>query len=177
MTAFAIVPETGAHDTAIETLHAEAFGPGRFARAAFRVREAGSHDPALSFVAVEAESDRLVGSVRLTWIETAGTGCRGLLLGPLAVMEELKGKGVGKALLRNAVDAGHASGAPYILLVGDKPYYEPFGFKTVPAGQVRMPGPVDPARLLVCAFDPRATQRIGGDVRWCGSGQTAGQPV
>jgi len=166
MTAFTIVPETGAHDPAIEDLHAEAFGPGRYARAAFRVREQGPHDRALSFVA-ENEGE-LLGSVRMTWIETAGTGARGLLLGPLAVRDGLKGKGIGKALLRRAVDAAREVCAPYILLVGDKPYYWPFGFETLPHGKVQMPGPVDPARFLVCALQPEVVETLGGMVRWRG---------
>ncbi|WP_425417384.1 GNAT family N-acetyltransferase [Oricola indica] len=166
MTAFAIAPETGDHQSAIDLLHAEAFGPGRYSRAAFRVREQGPHDPALSFVAIDEGDGALLGSVRLTWIETAGTGARGLLLGPLAVQERLKGKGIGKALLRRAVDAAREAGAGYILLVGDKPYYWPFGFETLPRGKVQMPGPVDPARFLVCALQPDVGETLGGMVRW-----------
>lgn len=168
MTAFIILPETGAFDSAIDDLHAEAFGPGRFTRAAFRVREQGPHDRALSFVAVAQDGEKLLGSVRMTWIETAGTGARGLLLGPLAVKDGLKGKGIGKALMRKAVDTARDIGAPYILLVGDKPYYWPFGFETLPFGKVRMPGPVDPARFLVCAIVPDVVETLGGMVRWKG---------
>mgnify|MGYP000265357952 CR=1 FL=1 len=165
MTAFTILPETGAFDSAIDDLHAEAFGPGRYARAAFRVREQGPHDRALSFAAIGEDGETLLGSVRLTWIETAGTGARGLLLGPLAVRDGLKGKGIGKALLRKSVDAAREAGAAYILLVGDKPYYWPFGFETLPKGLVAMPGPVDPARFLVCAIQPEAVETLGGMVR------------
>ena len=168
MTAFATVPETGNHASAIDSLHAEAFGPGRFSRAAFRLREQGPHDPSLSFVALADDDATLLGSVRMTWIETAGTGARGLLLGPLAVRDGLKGKGIGKALLRKAVDAAREVGAPYILLVGDKPYYWPFGFEMLPAGRVQMPRPVDPARLLVCAIQPDVVEALGGMVRWRG---------
>jgi len=166
MTAFTIVPETGIHASAIDDLHAEAFGPGRYSRAAFRVREQGPHDPALSFVALAEDGETLLGSVRLTWVETDRTHERGLLLGPLAVLEELKGKGIGKALMRKAVGAARESGAPYIVLVGDKPYYWPFGFETAPRGLIAMPGPVDPARLLICSLQPDAVERMGGMVRW-----------
>ncbi|QKV17083.1 GNAT family N-acetyltransferase [Oricola thermophila] len=168
MTAFTILPETGEFDPAIEQLHAEAFGPGRYARAAFRVREQGPHDRALSFVAVAENGGTLLGSVRQTRIETSGTGARGLLLGPLAVREGLKGRGIGKALMRRAVDAAREAKAPFILLVGDRPYYWPFGFEAVPAGKVQMPGPVDPARLLVCELVPEAAETLGGMVRWRG---------
>ena len=36
----------------IEAINEEAFGPGRFARAAYRIREGGPHERDLSFVAV-----------------------------------------------------------------------------------------------------------------------------
>ena len=166
MIQFSIVPETIVHESAIEKLHADAFGPGRFARAAFRLREQGPHDPRLSFVAIgEGEDEAFLGSLRMTWIETQATGARGLLLGPLAVLEELKGQGIGKGLLRHAVDAAGRSGAGYILLVGDEPYYWPFGFHAVTPGAVVMPGPVDPKRLLVCTLQPDAPVP-GGLVRW-----------
>ena len=167
MTAFTIVPETGTHASAIDDLHAEAFGPGRYSRAAFRVREQGPHDPALSFVSLAEDGETLLGSVRLTWVETDGTHERGLLLGPLAVLEELKGQGIGKALMRMAVGAARESGAPYIVLVGDKPYYWPFGFEAAPRGLISMPGPVDPSRLLICSLQPDAVERMRGMVRWC----------
>ena len=149
-------------------LHAEAFGPGRFTRAAFRVREQGPHDRGLSFVAVAQDGEKLLGSVRMTWIETAGTGARGLLLGPLAVKDGLKGKGIGKALMRRSVDAARDVGAPYILLVGDKPYYWPFGFETLPRGQVQDGRGRSIRRGFWCArFSRTWWRRLGG---WCGGG-------
>jgi predicted N-acetyltransferase YhbS len=39
--------------------------------------------------------------------------------------------------MRQAVDAAREAGAPYILLVGDKPYYWPFGFETLPRARCR----------------------------------------
>lgn len=147
MTVFSIAPERATHDDAIEALHAEAFGPGRFARAAFRLREQGPHDPALSFVALDAAGD-LVGSVRLTPVRVAESGHCGHLLGPLAVDPGHKNQGIGKALVREAVEAARRTDARFVLLVGDAPYYASLGFVPTQHGRVRMPGPVDPNRLL-----------------------------
>ena len=83
------VPELPAHDAQIEKLNAEAFGPGRFARAAYRIREDGPHQRAQSFAALHGGS--VVGSVRMTRI-AAGPG-RALLLGPLAVGPTFKNQG------------------------------------------------------------------------------------
>lgn len=148
MTDHLIAPERAECADAIEALHAKAFGPGRFTRAAFRLREQGPHDPALSFVALSPGGD-LLGSVRLTPVVTTASGHHGHLLGPLAVAPYHKNKGFGRALVRRTVDAASATpGSHFVLLVGDAPYYAPLGFHQVPAGRLRLPGPVDPRRLL-----------------------------
>lgn len=148
MTAFSIAPEQGAHNIAIEALHADAFGPGRFTRAAFRLREQGPHDVGLSLVALDGAGD-LIGSVRLTPVRTATSGHHGFLLGPLAVAPAHKNQGIGKALVTEAVAAAAVrSTGTFVLLVGDAPYYAPLGFAQTRIGAVTMPGPVDPNRLL-----------------------------
>ncbi len=153
--------ETPSDDPAVEALQRAAFGPGAFARAAFRVREEAPHDRALSFL---TELDgALVASVRLTPIDVGGA--RGLLLGPLVVDPPHKGLGYGKALMRRSVTEAAESGWPFIILVGDEPYYRPFGFKPLPGKRVRMPGPVDPARLLAAELRPGAVDALQGTVR------------
>lgn len=146
------LPEEPAHDAEIEIINAEAFGPGRYARAAYRIREGGPHLRALSFVAVHEGA--VVGSVRMTPI-AAGAG-RGLLLGPLAVRPDYKNMGIGRKLVHIALDAAAKAGCGVVVLVGDAPYYEPLGFRKIPPGQVSMPRPVDPERLLACEITPGA---------------------
>ncbi|MEM6711229.1 MAG: N-acetyltransferase [Pseudomonadota bacterium] len=138
-------------------LHHIVFGPGRFARTAFRLRETATPLSAYSFVA--RKDGDLVGAVSMSRI-TVGT-VPGALLGPLAVRRSLRDVGIGKMLLMAAVDAAFAGQEPYVLLVGDLPYYAAAGFVRVPFGQVIMPGPVDPLRLLVARNpDPSATTNI-----------------
>ena len=146
---------------AVEALQRAAFGPGAYARAAFRVREQAPHDASLSFVT--SVDGRLIASVRLTPIEVGERV--GLLLGPLVVEPSFKNLGYGKALLRKSVDAARAQRWRFVLLVGDEPYYGPFGFRRVPPGAVRMPGPVDPRRLLVNELAEGEVGRLHGDVR------------
>jgi predicted N-acetyltransferase YhbS len=150
--------ETPGDADAIEAIHAEAFGPGRFARTAFRLREGVAHDPDLSFVAESGGA--LIASVRLTPIHVGATP--GLLLGPLAVRPHLKNRGVGKALMRMSMEAARVQGHRVVLLVGDLPYYWPFGFRVVRPGSIEMPGPVDPARLLIAELVPGASDELRG---------------
>lgn len=153
---FNLSVETADHSQTIEHLHETVFGPGRFTRAAFRVREQGLHDPALSFVATHPDGT-MIGSVRLTWITTSVSRSKGLLLGPLCVLPNLQKQGIGKALVAKCIDAAKQVNADYLMLVGDQPYYGPLGFDVVVKRNVLMPGPVDLNRLLVCplgGFDP-----------------------
>lgn len=154
----AYLPEDPAHDAEIDLINAEAFGPGRYARAAYRIREGGPHARALSFVAMHEGA--VVGSVRLTPI-AAGRG-RGLLLGPLAVRPDYKNMGIGRRLVSIALEAAKAAGNGVVVLVGDAPYYGPLGFAKIPSGQVAMPRPVDPERLLAWEAKPGATAALTG---------------
>lgn len=147
--AWVIRPEHAADNDIIENLQAEAFGPGRFARTAFRIRENVPHRADLSFVGVVGSS--IAGSIRLSPITIGDT--QALLLGPLTVSPNFKNRGLGKALMRTAMDAAEACGEKVVLLVGDAPYYGPFGFLQVPFGKITLPGPVDPARLLVALLN------------------------
>ncbi|MFC6488866.1 GNAT family N-acetyltransferase [Nitratireductor sp. GCM10026969] len=152
------LPEEPAHDTEIDEISAEAFGPGRFARAAYRIREGGPHERTLSHVALKG--GKVVASVRLTRI-AAGAG-RGLLLGPLAVRPACKNMGIGKKLVRIALEAARENGAGVVLLVGDEPYYGPLGFTRVPRGQLTMPRPVDPDRLLAAELKEGELKKLKG---------------
>jgi len=164
------MPETPAHDHEIEDINAEAFGPGRFAKAAYKIREGGPHERALSFVAVH--EGKVVASVRLSRI-VAGEG-KGLLLGPLAVRPAYKNQGIGRKLVRIGLQAAREVGVGVVILVGDEPYYGPFGFKRVPYGQLAMPRPVDPNRLLAAELKEGALAELQGMVMHAA---TAGQGI
>jgi len=138
-------PVTPADLAAIYALHAKAFGPGRFVRTAYRVREGTA---AISrYCRATYLGDRLIAAVRMTPISIGGTE-GALLLGPLVVDPEFAGQGFGKRLIAEVIEAARVDGQRLVLLVGDEPYYGRFGFRPVPPGQIAMPGPVNPQRLL-----------------------------
>jgi predicted N-acetyltransferase YhbS len=155
------LPESASHDADIEAINEEAFGPGRFARAAYRIREGGPHERGLSFVAMAGET--VVASVRMTRV-AAGQG-RALLLGPLAVRPAWKNLGIGRRLVTVALEAAARAGCQAVILVGDEPYYGPLGFSRIPRGQISMPRPADPDRLLVAEIVPGAGALLSGEVR------------
>lgn len=131
---------------AISNLQSRVFGPGRFARTAYRVREAGAK--LSSFCRVATLDKRIVGVVNFTPV-TVGGHSGALLLGPFVVDPEVSNRGVGTHLISLALDGAKEAGAKIVLLVGDLPFYARLGFDVAPAGQIVFPGPVSPERILV----------------------------
>jgi len=154
----AYLPESLEHWSQIEAINEEAFGPGRFVKAAYKIREGGPHESKLSFVALNAGA--VVASVRLTRV-VVGAGS-GLLLGPLAVRPAYKNLGIGRKLVTIAVEAATAAGYAAVILVGDEPYYGPLGFRRIPYGQMSMPRPVDFNRLLIHEIETGAAAGFSG---------------
>jgi len=161
---FDILPETPAHETDIDALHDLSFGPGRFAKTAYRMREGVPPVSSLSFVAfAEIEgASRMVGSIRFSPLVIGGE--QGLLLGPLAMDPSVRGLGGGLELMRTALDAARAEGHQFVILVGDAPYYAKVGFQQVPPGKITLPGPVDKSRLLYCELVPGGFDAVSGTV-------------
>ena len=151
-----LVQERPEDAQAVERLILHAFGPGRFAKAAERLREGRQPMYELSFLAWEG--DQVVGCVQL-WPVVIG-GREALLLGPFAVEPRYRSQGLGAALIVRSCEAAAAAGHPLIVLVGDAPYFRPLGF--VEAPKVSMPGPVNRRRVLVKALYPGADDGVAG---------------
>lgn len=156
-----ILPESADDAQAIERLHERTFGPGRYARTAFRIRERVGHRMDLSFTV--RIGTLLVGSVRQTPIRIGEASA--LFLGPVTVEPPFRGRGIGAALVRRALDRAREGGQQLVVLVGDEPYYGKLGFKRVRKGALTMPGPVDPGRLLVCELTLGAFEGVSGAIR------------
>ena len=156
-----ILPETPDDAPAIEHLNARTFGPGRFAKTAYRLREEVTHILELSFTA--RVGTLLVGSVRLSPILIGKA--QALLLGPLTIEPPFRDRGIGQALIVRALEAAKGRGHRLVILVGDEPYYGKVGFKPIAKGQVTMTGPVDPARLLIAELAPGAFDGVTGAIQ------------
>ncbi|WP_083988657.1 GNAT family N-acetyltransferase [Devosia geojensis] len=152
---------TPADDAFVEELHAIAFGPGRFARTAFRVRERFPIDPTLSLI---AEVDGMpCGSVWMTPISVGDVN--GYLLGPLATHPDFRKRGAGKLLAREVTANALARGeGRFVLLVGDQDYYCPLGWRLTTRGAIVFPGPVDYDRVLAYAPEPDLALALAGPI-------------
>ena len=152
-------PLTPSDFPAISRLHAKVFGPGRFTRTAYRVREGAA--PVSPYCSVAHLGSQLIAAVRFTPITIGGVG-GALLLGPLAVDPDFAGQGFGKRLIGDALQTAKAAGVKLVVLVGDEPYYGRFGFRPIPLQQITLPGPVNPRRLLAAELEDGALAPFSG---------------
>jgi predicted N-acetyltransferase YhbS len=141
---FAIRAERAADVPAREALLDACFGTGRNARTCQRLRDGRLPAEGLAFSAFH--QGRLVGTVRL-WHVDAG-GVPALVLGPLAVDGACRALGIGAALMHHAIAAATARGHGAVILLGDAPYYQRFGFSAATTADLALPGPFERERLL-----------------------------
>jgi len=151
--------------TARERLLDEALGAGRFAKTAERLRERRLPADKLAFVATD--KGRVVGTVRL-WNVSAGRRRTALLLGPLAVARSHRNRGIGTQLMRHALGYARLHRHRAVLLVGDAPYYERFGFTADKVQNLWLPGPVERERFLGCELVPGGLDGASGLVSAAG---------
>jgi predicted N-acetyltransferase YhbS len=143
-----ISPTLPAHGLAIDALLDDAFGPDRTSRAAYRLRDGQSPAAGLSFVV--SDGPVLCGSISLWHIQLDDVPA--LLLGPIAIAQSCRGKGLGGALIMESLSAARAQGHDIVMLVGDLDYYGRFGFGNVHTAGWQMPGSVDQQRVLALSL-------------------------
>ncbi len=127
----------------VEGLYDLCFAPGREALSSYRLRDGVEPVPELCRLARDSDGI-LAGAIRY-WPVRVGKH-EALLLGPIAVHPTRQGEGLGGALIRDSLVIANQIGCPRVLLVGDAPYYERFGFKRLSG--VIMPPPTNPNRVL-----------------------------
>ena len=142
-----IAPLSDAAPEAVEALLDEAFGRDRHARTAYRIRAGMTVIPDLSFAALDGS--RLVGSLQCWPIALDAVPL--VLVGPVAVLPDHHGEGLGRSLM--AALLARAPDVP-MAMIGDPDYYGRFfGFTAAHTLGWDVPGPVDQRRLLARNVD------------------------
>ncbi|WP_316247441.1 N-acetyltransferase [Roseobacter fucihabitans] len=149
----------------VEALFDLCFAPGREALSSYRLRDDVASVSQLNTVARDG-AGILAGAVRFWPVRVAGAPA--LLLGPIAVHPTRQGEGLAGDLIREVLSRAAGLGWARVMLVGDAPYYQRFGFERL--GGVVMPAPTNPERVLGRELVPGAWLDIRGDVtRWKGA--------
>lgn len=153
---------TPADYASIDALHDKIFGPGAFTRTAYRIREGlAFHTPHCRLA--RDRNGAFMAFLRFAPIRIGGTK-GALMLGPLAVAPSHANQGHARRLIADGLTSAARAGVALVILVGDVPYYGRIGFVPVPLGQITLPGPVDPNRLLAFELQPGALSRFSGMV-------------
>ncbi|MCL2388378.1 MAG: N-acetyltransferase [Defluviitaleaceae bacterium] len=95
-----------------------------------RLRKSPSFVPALDFVA--EIDDKLVGHIIYSESKIKNDLSEEyvvLTFGPLSVLPEYQGRGIGKALMRHSFDAARQLGYPAVIIFGHPDYYPRVGFR------------------------------------------------
>jgi predicted N-acetyltransferase YhbS len=104
----------------------------------------------------------LQGAISFWPLRIGDDAAPALLLGPLVVHWQRQNRGIGLALMREGLRLAALQGHQLVILVGDEPYYARVGFTCLPAGQLLMPGPVDPKRFLYLELVDGALSKAHG---------------
>ena len=145
-----LAPLRVADAAAIEALLDLSFGTDRHQRTAYRLRDgvAGAIPlpAAPRSTSMAGWSDRSRAG-RWRWCRRTAPSTPLWLVGPIAVHPDRRSEGIGRTMLRRALEAIDHSGIPAVL-IGDPEYYEPFGFAADATGGWTLPGPFERRRLL-----------------------------
>ena len=140
---------------AVETLLDAAFGPDRFGRTAYRIREGVDAVPALSFAAVE--DGALIGTIQCWPVAhraADGTATPLVMVGPVAVRPDIQRGGHGRALMAQMLAAAETQADSALMMIGDPEYYGRFfDFTADATGAWDVPGPYEKRRLLARAVN------------------------
>ncbi|NDE91340.1 MAG: N-acetyltransferase [Alphaproteobacteria bacterium] len=156
-----IRPEQPTDSAAIEALLVICFGPDRFKKTAYRFREGVAPHPDLSYVMEDETTGTVIGTIRY-WPVMLPDGTQSLLLGPIAIDPSRQSEGMGIDLMEYSLEKAKALGARSILLVGDAPYYNRFGFLRENTLGITLPGWVDLNRFLGLEIEPGILKKQHG---------------
>lgn len=121
-----IRPETDPDRAAIWTVNEQAFGETVVPKLVEAIRASARFVPDLSLV---AEIDgQIVGHVMLSYVDLEPGTHRVLQVGPLAVLPPYQRRGIGSALMEEAIRLANGRGEPLLLIEGSPRYYGRFGF-------------------------------------------------
>jgi predicted N-acetyltransferase YhbS len=151
--------ETEADWWEVEALYDLCFSPGRTALSSYRLRDGVATVAALCLVVRDSDGT-LAAAIRYWPVEVGGADA--LLLGPVAVHPTRQSEGLGGLLINESLAEARRLGWERVMLVGDAPYYNRYGFRKLEG--VVMPPPTNPDRVLGIALKAGAWDGVTGQV-------------
>ncbi len=126
-------PESPQDHAAIRGVHMAAFRDHPYSRQTEHlIVEALRAADALELSLVADLDGTVVGHIAFSRAAVGDSAAGWFLLGPVAVLPDYQGRGLGRALIEAGLDALRARDAQGCVLVGDPAFYVRFGFTPVP---------------------------------------------
>ena len=126
------------------------------------LRKRDTYIPALELAA--EENGRLVGHIMLTVQPVKGREVKALLLAPLCVDIDYRGKGLGGALIAEGFRLARQQGYAAVFLVGNPDYYGRHGFHSIADFGLENAADVPDKFVQGCELFPGALAGEGGSV-------------
>ncbi len=163
---FEVRKEIESDREAIYFLHLDAFD-GKFeSELVDKIRASKNFIPELSRVAI-IES-RVIGHILLSAIiiKRDGEETPALALAPVAVLPEFQNRGIGSALIKDALDNARRLKHRIVIVIGHPPYYPRFGFVKATKAGLSAPFDVPDEAFMVAELVPGALKGVSGMVQY-----------
>ncbi|AGW14687.1 GNAT family N-acetyltransferase [Megalodesulfovibrio gigas] len=127
-----------------------------------RLRASTGYLPDLALVG--EEHGELLGHIMLTrtHVETSAGPHPLLLLGPVAIVPERRGQGLGSQLIRDTLRRAQGQGHTAVILVGDPAFYTRLGFQAAATFGIANTNDIPDQYVLACELAPGALKNAGG---------------
>ena len=154
---FSICLEKKQYNDLVEKLYDEVFGENRKDRTVYKFRT-GEKVEDLCFVITNTDKD-IFACIRYWFIKIGLV--KGLLLGPLAVRNNMRGFGFGSMLIKHSIKVANEKKFNFCFVSGEADLYPKFGFKKINYKDLILPGYIDPNRLHILYFKKSIEKEIG----------------
>ena len=117
---------------------------------------------------VAAQDEKIIGHILFSpmTMESNEGQCQVLALGPMAVLPDAQGQGVGSMLVRAGLDRCKRAGVGCVLVLGHPTFYPRFGFKPASPFGIRCEYRVAPEYFMVVELAEGALSAISGIARY-----------
>ena len=131
-----------------------------------KIKESDAYIPALSLVAVAHA--KIVGHIMMSRIEIMDGQAHhhALALAPLSVLPAYQHQGIGRQLIRQAVDIAGRAGYSSIIVLGHHTYYPKFGFRKASDYGIYPPFDVPEEYFMVLPLDENRLANMKGTVKY-----------
>lgn len=159
-----LLPLSEIEPQAVEALLDAAFGPDRFGRTAYRIRQGMAAVADLGFALVQ--DGALIGTIQCWPVAhhaADGDVTPLVMVGPVAVHPDVQRGGHGRALMAHMLAAAETRADAALMMIGDPEYYGRFfDFTADATAQWSLPGPYEQRRLLARAVNGHALPTTPG---------------